>query len=137
MIGFGFFKVSKAKHKISFRIVVTTRPLGPTTPTSNAHHTNPRQGVCMNCRETRHSSTDCPLRYGNVQHCGTNEHNGEAFVSCSSCGTPCVLRTANTVNNRGRKFYSCQSQECNFSVSCAYGLLIFCTKYTHGIFLAT
>ncbi|KAH1126076.1 hypothetical protein GLYMA_06G155600v4 [Glycine max] len=92
------------------------RPRGPTAPTSNAHHTNPRQGACMNCRETGHSSTDCPLRYGNVQHHGTSEHNGEASVSCSSCGTPCVLRTANTVNNRGRKFYSCQSQECNFFV---------------------
>jgi len=39
---------------------------------------------------------------------------GESSFSCSNCGTPCVLRTANTTNNRGRKFYKCQSQECNF-----------------------
>ena len=41
---------------------------------------------------------------------------GELSVPCSTCGTPCILRTANTANNRGRKFYSCQSQECNFFV---------------------
>lgn len=35
-------------------------------------------------------------------------------MPCTTCGTPCVLRTANTANNRGRKFYSCSSQECNF-----------------------
>ncbi|XP_027942134.1 DNA topoisomerase 3-alpha isoform X2 [Vigna unguiculata] len=92
------------------------RPRGPTAPTSNAHHTNPRQRPCMNCQETGHSSNDCPLRSGNVGHRGRSEHNGEASVSCSSCGTPCILRTANTANNRGRKFYSCQSQECNFFV---------------------
>ncbi|GAY48166.1 hypothetical protein CUMW_109720 [Citrus unshiu] len=37
-------------------------------------------------------------------------------TECTTCGTPCVLRTANTANNRGRKFYSCSSQECNFFV---------------------
>ncbi|KAK7353702.1 hypothetical protein VNO80_19153 [Phaseolus coccineus] len=93
-----------------------TNPRQPTAPTSNAHHTNPRQRPCMNCQETGHSSNDCPLRSGNVRHRGTSEHDGEASVSCSSCGTPCVLRTANTATNRGRKFYSCQSQECNFFV---------------------
>ncbi|XP_021911409.1 DNA topoisomerase 3-alpha-like, partial [Carica papaya] len=40
----------------------------------------------------------------------------ESSIPCSTCGTPCVLRTANTANNRGRKFYSCPSQECNFFV---------------------
>ncbi|XP_014523288.1 DNA topoisomerase 3-alpha isoform X1 [Vigna radiata var. radiata] len=92
------------------------RPRGPTAPPSNAHHTNPRQRPCVNCQETGHSSNDCPLRSGNVGHRGRSEHNGEASVSCTSCGTPCILRTANTANNRGRKFYACQSQECNFFV---------------------
>ncbi|KAK7319115.1 hypothetical protein RJT34_03828 [Clitoria ternatea] len=92
------------------------RNRGPTAPTSNVHNTNPRQGVCMNCQETGHSSHDCPLHSRNVRHHGTSQHSGEASVSCSSCGTPCLLRTANTANNRGRKFYSCQSQECNFFV---------------------
>ena len=41
---------------------------------------------------------------------------GESSIPCSTCGTPCVLRTANTANNRGRKFYSCSSQACNFFV---------------------
>ncbi|XVE86482.1 hypothetical protein DITRI_Ditri18aG0037400 [Diplodiscus trichospermus] len=41
---------------------------------------------------------------------------GDPSVSCSTCGTPCVLRTANTANNRGRKFYSCSSHECNFFI---------------------
>lgn len=42
----------------------------------------------MNCRETGHSSTDCPLRYGNVQHCGTNEHNGMVSVDFK---IPCLF----------------------------------------------
>ncbi|GLT25087.1 hypothetical protein SLA2020_002400 [Shorea laevis] len=41
---------------------------------------------------------------------------GESSLPCSTCGTQCVLRTANTENNRGRKFYSCPSQGCNFFV---------------------
>lgn len=41
---------------------------------------------------------------------------GEPSVPCNTCGTPCILRTANTANNRGRKFYSCQSQDCSFFV---------------------
>ena len=35
-------------------------------------------------------------------------------VLCS-CGAPCALRTA-TESNRGRRFYTCQSQECGFFV---------------------
>lgn len=90
------------------------RARGPT-----ANHTNPRQPVCLHCQETGHSSNECPSqtrRSRNAQYPGMNQQSGESSVSCSSCGAPCVLRTANTANNRGRKFYSCQSQECNFFV---------------------
>ncbi|MED6216586.1 DNA topoisomerase 3-alpha [Stylosanthes scabra] len=93
----------------------TGRARGPAAQTNNAHQSNTRQVVCMNCQETGHSSNDCPSQR-NGRHRGMNQQNGEAAVSCSSCGMPCVLRTANTENNRGRKFYSCQSQECNFFV---------------------
>lgn len=41
---------------------------------------------------------------------------GESSISCATCGSLCVLRTANTANNRGRKFYKCQLQACNFFV---------------------
>ncbi|XP_019233213.1 PREDICTED: DNA topoisomerase 3-alpha-like [Nicotiana attenuata] len=41
---------------------------------------------------------------------------GEPSIPCNSCGAPCNLRTANTANNRGRKFFSCQSRECNFFI---------------------
>ncbi|CAJ2641484.1 unnamed protein product [Trifolium pratense] len=95
------------------------RARGPTASTSNANHTNPRQAVCLHCQETGHSSNECPSqtrRSRNAQYPGMNQQSGESSVSCSSCGAPCVLRTANTANNRGRKFYSCQSQECNFFV---------------------
>ncbi|XP_057419211.1 DNA topoisomerase 3-alpha isoform X2 [Lotus japonicus] len=96
------------------------RARGPTASTSsNVNHNNPRQTVCMNCQETGHASNDCPsltLRSRNAQHPRMNQQSGETSVSCSSCGTPCALRTANTANNRGRKFYSCPSQECNFFV---------------------
>ncbi|XP_012081967.1 DNA topoisomerase 3-alpha isoform X2 [Jatropha curcas] len=52
-----------------------------------------------------------------IEICGTGSRvQGESSVSCGTCGTPCLLRTANTANNRGRKFYSCSSQGCNFFV---------------------
>lgn len=41
---------------------------------------------------------------------------GDSSIPCSTCGTPCTLRTANTVTNRGRKFYSCPAQSCSFFV---------------------
>ncbi|KAM7513869.1 hypothetical protein LguiA_003452 [Lonicera macranthoides] len=44
------------------------------------------------------------------------EKAGESSVPCNKCGAPCPLRTANTANNRGKKFYSCQSHDCNFFV---------------------
>lgn len=50
----------------------------------------------MNCRETRHSSTDCPLRYGNVQHCGTNEHNGMVSVDFK---IPCQFSLSREIKN--------------------------------------
>lgn len=48
--------------------------------------------------------------------CFCNVFAGQVSTSCSTCGAPCALRTANTTANRGRKFYSCQSQACNFFV---------------------
>ncbi|XP_059432017.1 DNA topoisomerase 3-alpha isoform X2 [Corylus avellana] len=53
-----------------------------------------------------------------IEICGTGSRmpGGESSVPCSTCGAPCILRTANTANNSGRKFYSCQSQNCNFFV---------------------
>ncbi|KAL5075165.1 hypothetical protein RYX36_014149 [Vicia faba] len=95
------------------------RARGPTPATGNTHHTNPRQSACLHCQETGHSSNDCPSqtrRFRNAQQPEMNQQSGESSVSCSSCGAPGVLRTANTANNRGRRFYTCQSQECSFFV---------------------
>lgn len=39
---------------------------------------------------------------------------GNSPVLCGSCEAPCVMRTANTEANRGRRFYTCQSQGCGF-----------------------
>ncbi|WZY79695.1 hypothetical protein YC2023_026079 [Brassica napus] len=50
-----------------------------------------------------------------IDICGTGSRSqDETTVSCTTCGTPCAIRTANTEANRGRKFYSCPSQGCNF-----------------------
>ncbi|KAF3440617.1 hypothetical protein FNV43_RR18901 [Rhamnella rubrinervis] len=68
-----------------------------------------RQGICIHCHQTGHSSSNCPSRSSGAQ-------SGDSSISCNMCGAPCPLRTANTTNNRGRKFYSCQSKECNFFV---------------------
>ncbi|CAN6459252.1 unnamed protein product [Victoria cruziana] len=56
-----------------------------------------------------------------TETCGTGSRNFSAApwrseVLCDVCQTLCMLRTANTSNNRGRKFYTCQSRECNFFV---------------------
>ncbi|XP_052149294.1 DNA topoisomerase 3-alpha isoform X1 [Oryza glaberrima] len=40
--------------------------------------------------------------------------NASGQVQCTSCREPCVLRTANTEANRGRKFYKCQNLACGF-----------------------
>ncbi|XP_068646576.1 DNA topoisomerase 3-alpha [Aristolochia californica] len=88
----------------------TARGLQSTDFSASAH----RGGAT---RQTGHSSSDWPSQTRRSQ----NDRNqtsgsGRAPVVCNSCGTPCILRTSNTTANRGRKFYSCQSQECNFFV---------------------
>lgn len=93
-----------------------------TVQRSNARAGDARQSSCIHCQQTGHSSSNCPSQVSGSRTArsrGMNlqsDYAGESSVSCSTCGTPCVLRTANTANNRGRKFYSCQSQECNFFV---------------------
>ncbi|XP_074320919.1 DNA topoisomerase 3-alpha [Silene latifolia] len=82
-------------------------------PTSNVRHT-----ACTHCRQTGHNSNNCPSQVstsGSARSQGTNSQNGVSSVACNSCGEPCVLRTANTANNRGRNFYSCRP-ECRFFV---------------------
>ncbi|XP_010270299.1 PREDICTED: DNA topoisomerase 3-alpha [Nelumbo nucifera] len=95
----------------------SARGRGTTASSTNAQRVSTMQGVCEHCRQTGHSSNDCPTqvsRRQSVRPRGRNSQRGGSSVSCNSCGTLCALRTANTANNRGRKFYSCQ--ECNFFV---------------------
>ncbi|CAK9167272.1 unnamed protein product [Ilex paraguariensis] len=85
----------------------------------SAQRYNSRQGACIHCRQTGHSSNDCPSqasRPGSAWSREMNLQNGESSIRCDRCGTACTLQTANTANNRGRKFYSCRSQGCNFFV---------------------
>ncbi|OMO56040.1 DNA topoisomerase, type IA [Corchorus olitorius] len=98
---------------------MSARGRGPTVTSTNAQRSSNRQSACLYCQQTGHSSNDCPSQLSGSRNSRsrTNPQNGmqgETSVSCSTCGTPCPLRTANTANNRGRKFYSCPSQECNF-----------------------
>ncbi|KAJ4839363.1 hypothetical protein Tsubulata_043160 [Turnera subulata] len=91
----------------------------PNTTPSNFQRSNSRQGVCIYCHQAGHASTNCPSQLSasrHVQSRGMNQQNGESSISCGTCGSPCTLRTANTANNRGRKFYSCPSNACNFFV---------------------
>uniref|UniRef100_A0A6N2L4U5 DNA topoisomerase n=1 Tax=Salix viminalis TaxID=40686 RepID=A0A6N2L4U5_SALVM len=87
----------------------TTTPSNgpPTTTPRNPQRSNSRQAPCIYCYQTGHASTDCPSRISATRHVqshGMNQQNGESSIPCSTCGTPCVLRTANTANNRGRKW---------------------------------
>ncbi|CAL1379749.1 unnamed protein product [Linum trigynum] len=84
---------------------------------------NPRQGQnpCIYCNQPGHASMDCPSQQQSApprsaRSRGTNQQNVQSTssVTCTTCGAPCTLRTANTEANRGRKFYSCNSQACNF-----------------------
>ncbi|XVF61075.1 hypothetical protein PTKIN_Ptkin08bG0100100 [Pterospermum kingtungense] len=97
---------------------MSARGRGPTTTSSNVLRSSNRQGACSYCQQLGHSSNDCPSQFSGSRNSRsrTNLQNGDPSVSCSTCGTPCVLRTANTATNRGRKFYSCPSQECNFFI---------------------
>lgn len=86
---------------------------GRGTSSSSVQRGNTAQSVCVFCQQLDHSSNDCPSQVVGSRS-ARHRQTGESSFSCSNCGTPCVLRTANTTNNRGRKFYKCQSQECNF-----------------------
>ncbi|XVF16931.1 hypothetical protein REPUB_Repub10bG0073300 [Reevesia pubescens] len=97
---------------------MSARGRGPTTTPSNVQRTSNRQGACLYCQQTGHSSNDCPSQFSGSRNSRsrTNLQSGNPSISCSTCGTVCALRTANTTNNRGRKFYSCPSQDCNFFI---------------------
>ncbi|KAL0691999.1 hypothetical protein Bca4012_059179 [Brassica carinata] len=91
----------------------------PGATPNNVRGSNIRQNnnVCIHCQQGGHTSANCPTRasgYRNPRSTGTNPRSDETTVSCTTCGTPCAIRTANTEANRGRKFYSCPSQGCNF-----------------------
>ncbi|XAR73131.1 DNA topoisomerase [Bertholletia excelsa] len=84
-----------------------------------AQQTNSRQIACIHCRQYGHSSNDCPSWPSHSPRERSrvmNQPNGGFSIPCDICGTSCMLRTANTANNKGRRFYSCQSQGCNFFV---------------------
>ncbi|KAL6976880.1 DNA topoisomerase 3-alpha [Sarracenia purpurea var. burkii] len=98
---------------------MSRRDRGPTTSSSHTQRSNSTHIACTHCRQYGHSANDCPSQgfhssWAQPQRMG--QQNGESSIPCQTCGTPCILRTANTANNRGRKFYSCQSQGCNFFV---------------------
>ncbi|KAL4183811.1 hypothetical protein AMTRI_Chr11g156980 [Amborella trichopoda] len=96
-----------------------TRGRQPTQFSGSAQRRNTSQVVCARCRQSGHSSNDCPQisRSQDAQRPGHgNSNSGGADVLCESCQMPCTVRTANTENNRGRRFYKCDRQECNFFI---------------------
>lgn len=95
----------------------------------NSRTRNSRQSLCLHCRQPGHSSNECPQQaprpQGRQVGHSSNElprqpqrhragSTGTQEVLCESCQMPCPLRTANTENNRGRRFYTCQTRSCNF-----------------------
>ncbi|XP_051141098.1 DNA topoisomerase 3-alpha isoform X2 [Andrographis paniculata] len=67
-------------------------------------------------RQTGDSTSSYSSHSSRRQAHGSAAQDGQSSIPCTSCGAPCNLRTANTAANRGRKFYSCQAQGCNFFV---------------------
>ncbi|ONK76464.1 uncharacterized protein A4U43_C03F28160 [Asparagus officinalis] len=78
------------------------------------------QDVCPHCRQTGHSSNECPSQGSRSRSAQSsrvqNSRNNIGQIPCESCGASCPVRTAATEQNRGRKFFSCQNQECGFFV---------------------
>ncbi|KAJ8634027.1 hypothetical protein MRB53_027363 [Persea americana] len=101
-------------------VITPARGRRPMEPSSNAQRGTTRQSACVHCRQTGHSSNDCPSQTSNSRGSQRGRRlslqNGTTTLSCNACGEPCIFRTANTANNRGRKFYKCQREECNFFV---------------------
>ncbi|GAV72584.1 Topoisom_bac domain-containing protein/zf-C4_Topoisom domain-containing protein/Toprim domain-containing protein/zf-GRF domain-containing protein, partial [Cephalotus follicularis] len=101
------------------RIPAPARGRGANESSGNVQCGNTRQGACIYCRQTGHSSSNCRSQVSApriARSHSINPQSCESAVPCGTCGTTCILRTANTANNRGRKFFSCPSQECNFFV---------------------
>ncbi|XP_031504229.1 DNA topoisomerase 3-alpha [Nymphaea colorata] len=84
-------------------------------PTRNPPARNSRQVPCTHCRQVGHSASDCPALVGGPPT-ASGSNLGRSEILCDACQMPCVGRTANTSSNRGRKFYTCQSRDCNFFV---------------------
>ncbi|XP_020586433.1 DNA topoisomerase 3-alpha [Phalaenopsis equestris] len=86
-------------------------------PSNAAQRRSTESNPCMHCRQTGHSSNDCPFQVSRSRRAQStnNARNGAGPILCD-CGEPSALRTANTENNRGRKFYVCQSRDCDFFV---------------------
>lgn len=94
---------------------IPARGRGSTASSSHVQQTYTRHSSCAHCRQPGHSSGNCPSQRSAQSH-GMNTQNGDSSIPCNFCGRPCIQRTANTANNRGRHFYKCQSQECDFFV---------------------
>ncbi|KAK4477749.1 hypothetical protein RD792_017010 [Penstemon davidsonii] len=95
---------------------VPGRGQGHTSSSNTAQQSNSRSTGAW---QTTHSSSSYPFetpRGHNARYQEASVQNGEPSIPCTSCGAPCNLRTANTQANRGRKFYSCPAQGCNFFV---------------------
>ncbi|XP_028549631.1 DNA topoisomerase 3-alpha isoform X2 [Dendrobium catenatum] len=92
---------------------------GQTSDPPNAtNRRNTGSTPCSRCRQAGHSSNDCPSQVSRscrAQSTISNSRNSAGPILCN-CGEPCTLRTANTESNRGRKFYACQSRNCDFFV---------------------
>ncbi|CAM6099776.1 unnamed protein product [Calypogeia fissa] len=65
--------------------------------------------ACSTCGQLGHFSTDCPRSHGG----GTGRGGGDDDIRCN-CNETCTLLTAQTENNRGRKFYKCPTNACQF-----------------------
>ncbi|PIM98077.1 DNA topoisomerase [Handroanthus impetiginosus] len=95
---------------------VPGRGQGHTSASSSAQQSNSRNQGAWQTAHSASSFHSQSSRGRNAQFQESATEDGESSIPCASCGTPCNLRTANTPANRGRKFYSCQAQSCNFFV---------------------
>ncbi|KAJ0623447.1 putative DNA topoisomerase transcription factor interactor and regulator CCHC(Zn) family [Helianthus annuus] len=86
---------------------------------NNNNQQQQQQATCSFCHQTGHNSSDCyslTSQNRSARSQRVNSNSGDSPIPCPTCGSLCVLKTANTESNRGRKFYSCQTQGCKFFV---------------------
>ncbi|KAJ7536536.1 hypothetical protein O6H91_12G073000 [Diphasiastrum complanatum] len=114
----GGYKSDRAGYKESFASGVTQGYVDGSSAGGM-----PREGACFNCGNEGHWATNCPHPKGSrFEAEGHQVAPKEPERLCPCGGGACLVLTANTAKNQGRKFYRCprrkEEGQCGFFEWC-------------------